>query len=268
MGSWTVPRVARIVVCVVIGTQASWDCGQNSSQSVPAPADPLVTAVPPTPIAEKKADLDEPGWDPTWTQLVEKSLPPELLSRDRERAVKSLCPRFKELNDAEKRVYWAYFFQALAGAEAGLRPTADVRHTDPELAVVDTVTHHMVRQEGLLQLTYMDSERYGCDFDWDKDKDLGEHDPAKTILQPENNLLCGIKILSNQLIKRRKPLLSATSYWVTLQPGRPSFNVFIKQMANEPAFCGRVRVRGYRPEASVATPQADPAANSSAVPSR
>ena len=268
MGSWTVPRVARIVVCVAIGAYATCDRGQNSSQSGPAPSDPLVKAVPPTPIAEKKADLDEPGWDPVWTQLVEKSLPPELLSRDRERAVKSLCPRFKELNDAEKRVYWAYFFQALAGAEAGLKPTADVRHNDPELAVVDTVTHHMVRQEGLLQLTYMDSERYGCDFDWDKDKDLAVHDPAKTILQPENNLLCGIKILSNQLVTRRKPLLSAASYWVTLQPGRPSFNVFIKQMANEPAFCGRVHVRGVRPEGSVATPQADATANASAAPPR
>jgi hypothetical protein len=260
--------VARIVVCVAIGACANCDRGQNPSQSAPAPTDPLVKAVPPTPIAEEKADLDEPGWDPGWTQLVEKSLPPELLSRDRERAVKSLCPRFKDLSDAEKRVYWAYFFQALAGAEAGLKPTADVHHTDPEVDVVDSVAHRMVRQEGLLQLTYMDSERYGCDFDWEKDKDLDEHDPAKTILRPENNLLCGIKILSNQLITRRKRLLSASSYWVTLQPGRPSFEVFIKQMANEPAFCGRGHVRGYQPEASVTAPQTDAKTNASVAPSR
>jgi hypothetical protein len=42
----------------------------------------------------------------------------------------------------------------------------------------------------------MDQERYGCDFDWEKDK----NDPAKTILQPKNNLLCGVAILKNQLI--------------------------------------------------------------------
>jgi hypothetical protein len=40
-----------------------------------------------------------------------------------------------------------------------------------------------VRSEGLPQLTYMDADRYGCDFDWDKDAELAEEDPAKTILQ-------------------------------------------------------------------------------------
>jgi hypothetical protein len=33
-----------------------------------------------------------------------------------------------------------YTFQALAGAEAGLKPTTDVRHTEPEVAKVNTVT--------------------------------------------------------------------------------------------------------------------------------
>ena len=111
------------------------------------------------------------------------------------------------MSEVDKRSFWAYFFQALAGAEAGLVPTKDVRHTEPQLQVVDDVTHRMVRQEGLLQLTYMDQERYGCDFDWEKDKDLPEHDPAKTILQPRNNLLCGVSIIKNQLVDQHKPLL-------------------------------------------------------------
>jgi hypothetical protein len=105
------------------------------------------------------------------------------------------------------------------------------------------VTKRVARQEGLLQLAYMDSERYGCNFDWEKDKDLPAHDPAKTILQPENNLLCGIRILDNQLIAQHKPLLSKSSYWVTLRPGTYSFQVFFKQMANEPEACGAPRVR-------------------------
>jgi hypothetical protein len=83
----------------------------------------------------------------------------------------------------------------------------------------------------------MDAERYGCDFDWAKDKQLPEKDPAKTILQPKNNLTCGVKILDNQLIKQRKPLLSKTSYWSTLQPGTVSYRVFAKQMANVPSVC-------------------------------
>ncbi len=122
------------------------------------------------------------------------------------------------MSEADKRAFWAYTFQALAGAEAGLKPTTDVRHTEPEVAIKDTVTKRTVRQEGLLQLTYMDAERYGCDFNWDQDKALPEKDPSKTILRPENNLLCGVKILENQMLTQRKPLLSSSSYWVTLRP--------------------------------------------------
>jgi hypothetical protein len=127
----------------------------------------------------------------------------------------------------------------LAGAEAGLKPTTDVRHTEPEVAKQDTVTGRMVRSEGLLQLTYMDAKRYGCAFDWEADKVLTEKDPAKTILQPKNNLDCGLKILENQLITQKRPLLSQSSYWSTLQPGRPSYRVFAKQMTNVPTSCRR-----------------------------
>jgi hypothetical protein len=249
------------MVCATLGAPLLCD-GQTQQQNAPAQAPSAasteaqstpeiktdsktpVKPAPPTPIAEKKAELgDDNAWKPDWDKLIEQSLPPELLSNKRESAVKSLCPRFKFMSDTEKRTFWAYFFQALAGAEAGLKPTANVRHTDPEVAVIDTVTHRTVRQEGLLQLTYMDGPRYRCAFDWDADKELPEHDPAKTILRPKNNLLCGLRILDNQLLARHKPLLSKSSYWVTLRPGTMSFNVFIKQMANEPAACGAMHVR-------------------------
>jgi hypothetical protein len=85
----------------------------------------------------------------------------------------------------------------------------------------------------------MDQERYGCDFDWEKDKELDEHDPAKTILQPRNNLLCGVNIIRNQLIEQHRPLLSSSSYFSTLQPGTISVKVFLKQMANVPEPCGQ-----------------------------
>ena len=224
--------------------------GEAQTQTPAAPAaqpQPELKPAPPTPIAEKKAELgDDQTWHPEWDVIVEEALPPELLTPQVARAVKPLCPRFNSMGQADKRAYWAYFFQALAGAEAGLKPTTDVRHTEPEIAVKDAVTHRMVRSEGLLQLTYMDSERYGCDFDWDNDKELDEHDPAKTILQPKNNLLCGVKILKNQLIDQHKPVLSRTSYWSTLQPGTVSVKVFLKQMANVPAACGRRPARGQQ----------------------
>ena len=210
---------------------------------------PQMKLAPQTPIAEKKEELgDDETWNPEWDVLVEEALPPDFLTPQVSRAVKPFCPRFSSLNEADKRAFWAYLFQALAGAEAGLKPTTSVRHTEPEVAVKDDVTHRIVRQQGLLQLTYMDSQRYGCEFDWDTDKSLDEHNPAKTILQPKNNLLCGVKILHNQIIDQHKPLLSSTSYWVTLRPDTMSFKVFLKQMANVPAACGRRIVRATKPE--------------------
>ena len=198
---------------------------------------PEVKAAPATPIAEKKEELGKPSWDPTWDVVIEKELPAELLTPQVAHAVRPFCPRFNSMSEVDKRTFWAYFFQALAGAEAGLVPTTNVRHTEPEVAVQDTVTRRIVRQEGLLQLTYMDADRYGCAFDWQSDKKLPEKDPTRTILKPENNLRCGVSILTNQLIAQRKPLVSPTSYWATLRPGTLSYRVFAKQMANVPQVC-------------------------------
>jgi hypothetical protein len=221
-----------------------------------------VKPVPPTPIAIKKAELDQPTWDPAWGVMIERALPGDLLSSSRAREVGALCPRFRHLNKGQRRAFWAYFFQALAGAEAGMKPTADVHHTGTEVDVTDDVTHRPVHQEGLLQLTYMDSQRYGCDFDWEKDKDLAEHDPQKTILQPMNNLLCGINILENQLVTRHEPLLSNQSYWSTLRPDNASLAVFKKQMANVPAYCGLgTRPVEARPAPTVETENQPPKAN-------
>jgi hypothetical protein len=213
-------------------------CGGKQVAQQPAPPpQPAIKPAPATPIAEKKQELGQDSWDPQWDVIVEQALSPEMLSPRVARGVRSYCPRFNSMSEADKRTFWAYTFQALAGAEAGLKPTSDVRHTEPEVAVEDTVTKRTVRQEGLLQLTYMDAKRYGCDFDWQKDKPLAEKDPARTILTPRNNLLCGVKILENQMLSQGKPLLTQSSYWVTLRPLQPSYLVFAKQMKNVPAVC-------------------------------
>ncbi len=193
---------------------------------------------PPTPIDEKKAELGGKTWDPGWDQIVEQALPPAMLSTQVPRDVRRYCPRFYEMPDVDKRAFWAYFFQALAGAEAGLDPKTRVRHTEPAVAVKDGVTGRAVHSEGLLQLTYEDQERYGCDFDWERDRKLPPSDASRTILQPKNNLECGVKILTKQIIDGRKPLLSSSGYWSTLRPGGASYRVFAKQMTNPPAACG------------------------------
>ena len=192
---------------------------------------------PSTPIDAKKAELGGKTWEPEWDKIVEQAVPAEMLSSRVPHDVRKFCPRFYTMSDTDKRVFWAYFFQALAGTEAGLNPTSRVRHTEPEVAVIDKVSHRAVRSEGLLQLTYEDATRYNCDFDWTHDRDLAATDPAKSILQPKNNLECGVKILNNQIITQHKPLISKKAYWSPLQPGTVPHHTFVKQMINPPAAC-------------------------------
>ncbi|HEX3967349.1 MAG TPA: hypothetical protein VHW70_05240 [Edaphobacter sp.] len=206
---------------------------------------PAMKPAPPTPIDTQKAEVGGPTWDPAWDKIVELALPPEMLSREVPRDVRRFCPRFYEMTEADKRAFWAYFFQALAGAEAGLEPTVQVRHSQPEMEVKDGVTGRKGRTSGLLQLTYEDEKRYGCDFDWERDKTLKANDPERTILQPKNNLECGVKILDHQLIEQHKPLLSGSGYWATLRRGTVSYRVFAKQMTNVPMACG-VKVKKGR----------------------
>jgi hypothetical protein len=215
-------------------------CSKSSpSVTGTARSAPPMKPAPPTQIDTQRAELGGPMWDPAWDKIVELALPPELLSSQVARDVRPFCPRFATMREADKRAFWAYFFQALAGAEGGLEPTARARHNQPAMEVKDTVTGVQARTEGLLQLAYMDSKRYGCDFDWDSDRKLKGGDPSRTILRPKNNLECGVKILQRELIDQHKPLLSRGEYWSTLQPGTVSYRMFAKQMANVPEACGR-----------------------------
>jgi hypothetical protein len=146
-------RVATVLIFSAIlsyaGPVACKHGYSEKAPSQPAPAAPVTKAAPPTPLAVKKAELgDGTTWNPQWDRIVETSLPPEMLSTEVPRDVRHFCPRFYQMNETDKRAFWAYFFQALAGAEAGLNPRTNVRHTEPEVAKVDDVTHQMVHSEG------------------------------------------------------------------------------------------------------------------------
>jgi hypothetical protein len=242
-------KMARLlcVVCACV-VLACAGCKGAVKQAPPTPVQPVVKLAPPTPLDEKKAELGGTTWQPQWDAMVEHALPADLLSEQAAPAVRRYCPRFAEETDAQKLEFWAYVFQAIASAEAGLNPTSDVHHLQPAVNTIDPATHRPARQEGLLQLKYEDAERYGCDFDWQRDRTLPVKDPERTILQPANNLGCGVKIMENQIVTQGKPLVSRTSYWATLQPRTEGFQVFAKQMANVPAACGLRRVRRRRTE--------------------
>jgi hypothetical protein len=229
--------MAGLALCAGLALAGCAQRAETMTPAAQAKPEPEIKAAPATPIAEKKEELGAESWDPQWDRVVEEALSPEMLSARAARDARPFCPRFARMSEGDKRAFWAYFFQALAGAEAGLKPTTTVRHTEPEIAQKDSVTGRRMMSQGLLQLAYMDADRYDCDFDWEKDKALPLRDPARTILQPKNNLTCGVKILENQLFELKKPLLSRSSYWSTLQPGRSSYRVFAKQMTNVPAAC-------------------------------
>jgi hypothetical protein len=234
------------VVCACV-TLACAGCKKAATPVVQRPVQPVVKLAPPTPLDEKKAELGGATWQPQWDAMVEKALPPDLLGERAARAVRVYCPRFAEETKPEKLEFWAYTFQAIAAAEAGLNPTSDVHHLQAAVDTIDPVTHRPARQEGLLQLKYEDAQRYGCDFDWQRDRTLPVKDPERTILQPAKNLGCGVKIMQDQIVNQHKSLVSRTSYWATLQPGTEGFRVFSRQMVNVPAACGvRIRARSVR----------------------
>jgi hypothetical protein len=235
----TVFRNARVVLAAAGLLVLAIGCKKHEGPR-PQPAPPMkaMKPAPPTPIAVKKVELGETTWEPGWDKIVEEAIPASMLSAQVPHDVRRFCPRFYVMGMADKRAFWAYFFQALAGAEAGLDPTSRVRHTEPEVAVRDEVTGRAVRSSGLLQLTYEDQKRYGCDFDWEADRKLTSEDPEKTILQPKYNLECGVKILTRQIIDMHKSLFSPTGYWSTLRTGNPDYRMFAKQMTNPPAACG------------------------------
>lgn len=239
-------RCAGTLVCALLlgfsllqAQQVSPDPSQAPATNPASPAPPKATKhATATPIDVKKAELgEEPLWNPDWDLIIENALPPALLSNQVPRDVRRFCPRFYRMSDRDKRAFWAYFFQALAGAEAGLNPTSHVRHIGALIAR-DPVTHQPVHSEGLLQLSYQDSQRYGCNFDWNTDRNLPPGDPTRTILQPKNNLECGVKILIRQIIDNHKPIFWKLSYWSTLRPGTASYRVFARQMTSPPRACG------------------------------
>lgn len=232
------PRLLILVLLTLTACSRSTPPTTNTKQQ-----QPQTQPTPTTPIAEKKAELGSPPgssntWDPSWDALIEKSLPADLLSAQAARAVRPYCPRFAELSDADKRAFWAYTFQAISAAEAGLDPTSNVHHTAAAVNKVDPETHRLSRQAGLLQLKYEDAQRYNCPFDYAADRSLPEHDPNRTILQPQRNLSCGFHIMEDQIITHDHPLVTRDSYWATLRPGTPGHRVFAKQMINVPADCG------------------------------
>ncbi|MBC7457794.1 MAG: hypothetical protein H7235_05915 [Bdellovibrionaceae bacterium] len=155
-----------------------------------------------------------------WTQIIYSVIKKEesyLLGQNVADDVEIFCPTYRKLNEEQRLNFWGQFFAALAYHESGWSPVS--RMVEANFKSMDSVTKQPVVSEGLLQLSYQDEPSYHleCDFDWNKDKNLTAKDPKKTILNPYNNLRCGIKIMSVQLKKYRSITMSSNVYWAVLK---------------------------------------------------
>jgi hypothetical protein len=121
------------------------------------------------------------------------------------------------LNRDEKIMAWTEIMVAISYRESGYDP---LNRTLEEGGGIDDVTNQPVYSEGLLQLSYqdIDSNPY-CLFDWEKDKTLALNDPHRTILNPYNNLYCGIRTMADLVRDNKTIIVSQGGYWSTIQAG-------------------------------------------------
>ncbi len=152
---------------------------KHEAQAIQATAPaPAMKPAPPTPIDTKKAEVGGPTWDPAWDKIVELALPPEMLSREVPQDVRRFCPRFyrwrRRINGRSGRISFRLLRERRRDWSRQCRPASQ-----PEMVVKDEVTGRQGRTSGLLQLTYEDQKRYGCDFDWEHDKTLKVEDPGE-----------------------------------------------------------------------------------------
>ena len=125
------------------------------------------------------------------------------------------CHRYNSLNNNERANAWAQLFVAMAKYESAYSPTSRMQETTMG---TDPVTHKAVYSEGLLQLSYQDTQWSPfCKFDWSKDKYLSPTDPKKTILDPYINLHCGVGIMAKQVARTGKIMIGSGAYWAVIK---------------------------------------------------
>ncbi len=195
----------------------------------PVVEQPTVTPAPesaPTPAREEKVigPVTALSWETkgheyrkAWSEAVFGLINGELFATfDKAADAKRFCPKYESLTQEQKATMWSEMVSAVAFYESGWSPVSRMK----EALGTDPITKKQVQSEGLLQLSYQDTQIYPfCKFDWSIDKKLDPADPKKTILKPLTNLDCGIRIMAKQIKNRGKMILTSNVYWSTLKEG-------------------------------------------------
>jgi hypothetical protein len=140
---------------------------------------------------------------------------------DMAKDAKRICKKYESLGVGDRARVWSEFIIAMAYFESGWLPTSRMQEPQGSFPAPDPITKRPVFSEGLLQLSYQDvkSHPYCNGFNWQKDKLLRADDPRKTILNPEINLDCGVKILARQIKSRGTAIVKTKYYWSVIQEG-------------------------------------------------
>lgn len=182
-------------------------------QPPPTPEPPPIVAM--SPLLWEATKANTKNWSLITFRVIREEVPTLLLPGSQD--VEFFCPRYHTLSNEQRINFWGHLISAMAKFESGFNPLARFKESSMG---TDPVTQMPVYSEGLLQLSYQDIRGYRfCEFDWEKDKKLNPTDPRKTILDPEKNLTCGIRILARQIQRFGKIALKrgeGSPYWSVL----------------------------------------------------
>ncbi|WP_413294922.1 murein L,D-transpeptidase catalytic domain family protein [Bdellovibrio sp. HCB185ZH] len=237
--SWGCPAVDMSIRTQVInalkGGSLIYAVLDKGGTGLPAPTNPEPTPTPsPTPVEPTPAPSPTPApgytmaplaWESSskperkqWSQYLQTLVKGEwnsLLKGASDMA--DFCPKYSKLNDDQRANVWAQLFVAMARYESGYNPLSRMHETTMG---TDGVTKKPVYSEGLLQLSYQDTQwNKWCKFDWSKDKNLSSTSPKKTILDPYINLHCGVGIMAKQIKNKGAIAIKSGVYWSVLKPG-------------------------------------------------
>lgn len=175
----------------------------------------------------------------TWSMMTYSIISNEEINLITEKNIADIheyCSGYKLLNSLEKINFWGQFIAALAFSESSWNPRS--QRVESTMGT-DPVTSQQIMSEGLLQLSYQDEKNYriDCGFNWEKDQLLVLNHPGRSILDPFQNLRCGIKIISLRLKKYHSiQVPDKNVYWSVLRRNSKS-NALIKKTTQSLPFC-------------------------------
>ena len=150
-----------------------------------------------------------------WSAFLIQSLNEQYDSFSKASDSKDFCPKFSSLTKDQKINLWAEILVWMMYYESGWSP---VNWMTEKSMGIDAVTGKQVKSEGLLQMSYQDTQWHKfCTFDWSKDKLLKQDDPKKTIFNPITNMDCGVKVLAKQIASKGAISLKSSVYWSVIK---------------------------------------------------